>query len=283
MKISIGTNYFGSNKRQDIAKESHLRLVKKYDFINFFNIQFKDDTQGWNNNIDICNLHKLERSSRDVLPTFNRKLPFVNDCFKALSETDCDIFVFTNSDIILTDRLVDWIISNPDCKANTCQRVDINDINSLYENITPARIEVAGFDTFIFNKNWYIQHQVLFEDYFLGRVYFDYAYAVIMKIFGGNECVLNRLPIATAHIMHSRESHDIDAGNIYNKSVYDNSVVKDILEVWNDFLYEYVFKTRSNNFLTTHLNEKIIEKVFFDNKIEQLKSSILKIKADAKI
>lgn len=279
MKISIGTNYFGENLRQSLARQTHSIIQQKHKNVLMYNVQFADELNSNNPDKTIKNLHVLTRSSKDVLPNFSKKLPFVKDIFNALADTDCDVFVFINSDILITDNLINYI-KNVQLLSTTCQRLDIDPISDLSDIITGRRFEIAGFDAFIFNKNWYITHQVLFEDFLLGRVYFDHAFALIMKIFGGENIILNSFPPNIVHIMHGRESHTEDQGNLYNKNIYENSFAKNLFYIWDEFVHKFlIHRNPSGSFLNCLENEKLIEKEYFSNMIKKEYSEIQTIKS----
>lgn len=284
MKISIGTNYFGQNERQDIARQTHAIVQKKHPNVKMYNIQFADDTENWNPESSIENLHAFKRSSKDILPEYDKKLPFVKEAFDVLASTDCDYFVYINSDILITDRLVKYISEAKDLQATTSQRLDIRPIKSLNDNIFAERFEIAGFDTFIFSKEWYKKHHVLFEDYLIGKVWFDHALALIIKIFGGNHKILNYLPNHTAHIFHGQQSHLDDEGNFHNKKVYENSLFKNLFYIWDDYFRFYLLKRIPMGRFIDMIDDEInFEKEYFDQHIEKEKEEINRIKSILKI
>lgn len=279
MKISIGTNYFGENERQNIARQTHSIIQKKHSNVKMYNIQFEDESESWNPDDTIENIHAYKRSSKDILPDYNKKLPFVKDGFDILAKTDCDYFVYINSDILITDRLVNYINSAQDLQATTSQRLDIRPIASLNDSIFAERFEVAGFDTFIFNKKWYLKHHVLFEDFLLGKVYFDHAYAAIIKIFGGNHKILNYLPNHTAHIFHGQQSHIDDDGNFHNKKIYNNSLFKNLFYIWDDYFRHFLLRRPPMGRFINMLDGEIdLEKNHFEEHILKEKEEIDRIK-----
>jgi len=186
--------------------------------------------------------------------------------------------VYVNSDILITDNLVNYIKLNP-LITTTCQRLDIEPVLSLSEPIIGRRFEIAGFDAFIFNKKWYLAHQFLFEDFLLGKVYFDHAFAFIIKLFGGEHLILNSFPPHIAHIMHGRESHAEDEGNLYNKFVYENSFAKNLFYIWDDFVHKFLIRRPpAGCFLNMLDNEKNIEGEYFSEMFKKESAEIQKIK-----
>jgi hypothetical protein len=209
MKILLGTNTFKQYDRQTIAVQSYKKLKNEYpDIIDIVNIQFKDEESTFINHYDLNIKFELERSSFDVTEKPEKKLPFVNDILKVLAKYSEDYFIFTNSDVIINNNLIKYIVNNkPICFA--CSRLDINHINDLSElkeKIQPVRWEIAGFDTFVFKKGWFLQYQHLFNDYLLGKPEFDHVYAGIMKCYGDNTPLGNQYPPFCFHIHHGLDA-----------------------------------------------------------------------------
>ena len=162
MKIVIGCSTHGTGDRQKIAIDSWKQLEKKFNDVSIVNVQFNDGTtlldQAHNIKIRGLNtIYTLTRSSEQIKGS-TRKLPYINDILNSLSQQDCDYFIFTNSDIIINPNLIRYI-QNKQPSAFACSRMDINPIQSfddvLNKKIIPQRTEIAGFDTFVFNTNWF--------------------------------------------------------------------------------------------------------------------------------
>jgi hypothetical protein len=211
MKILITTNTFGEYNRQTVGIQSLKKLKEEFpDIVDIINIQFQDEAETFVNRYELDVKFDLTRSSLDVVkdPTKEKKLPLVNDLFKISSQYATDYFIFTNSDVIINSNLIRYIIKNePVCFA--CSRLDIhpiNDISELKEKIQPVRWEIAGFDTFVFKKDWYLQYQHMFNDYLLGRPEFDHVYAGIMKCYGDNTPLGNQYPPFCFHIHHGLDA-----------------------------------------------------------------------------
>lgn len=272
MKILIGSNTFNVYHRQTVAVDSWKHLKNKFpDIIDIVDIQFQDETNSFNNFYELNVKFDLTRSSLDVLPNAEKKLPFVNDIFSSLSKyvtSDDDYFIFTNSDVIINSNLIQYIIDNkPLCFA--CSRLDIHDVSSfqnLRKEIKPVRWEIAGFDTFIFKKSWFIEHQFLFNDYLLGKPEFDFVYAFIMKIYGDNTPFGNNNPAFCFHIHHGLASVTTDCPERdYNKNIlHTNSF--DLLAGKIMFLHlknNLIKRQPWGSFLHPTEDEKLIETDFF--------------------
>lgn len=268
-KISIGVNYFGNCPRQNIAKQTHIKIANTFKNVSFYNIQFKDSEENYNNNLEIINLHKLIRSSKDILPNYNKKLPFVKDIFQILAETDCEYFIFTNSDILISPKLIE-LVNKKDFLGMSAQRLEIHPPTSAFDELKPIRFEIAGVDAFIFNKEWYLKNSHLFDDFLLGKAFFDHCYSTVIKLYGGNEPLLNYLPPYIAHIQHQPANCIHDEGHVYNEKIYKNSVIKNLHYIWDDFILKKILPLRTppGRYLQMFPNEKEFEQKHFSNFIK---------------
>lgn len=175
--ILIGTNVFEKNSRQDLAIESFKRLKKQNLNVDICLIQSPTDDVQYS---DIAIHRTLERNSSTLLNT-TKKLPFINDIFNTLYTQSYDYFIFCNSDIILSQALVDKVNKqNPE--AYGVSRIDIPQIKALNEPFSPLRMEPAGFDCWVVSKKWWSENANLFKDYFLGRPFFDVHYTMLMLL-----------------------------------------------------------------------------------------------------
>lgn len=212
MIIRIITNTFGKYKRQDIAVDSWKYLKDHFKNtehqIEIFDLQFrKDESQPYEG---VTTVHDLDLSSESVIEKPSKKLPFVNEIlmkgFINENHPVPDYVIFTNSDVIIMPNLIYYII-NAKPKAMACSRLDIQDINSfqdvLNENVKAVRYEIAGFDTFIFEKDWLTENMRLFSTpYFLGKHLWDVVWAGYIQIFGDNQPLGNKYPPYCFHIHH---------------------------------------------------------------------------------
>ena len=103
MKIAIGINIFGYYTRQDQCIEVLNRLVAKHSNVSLYNITFENEK---NYTLGFNHLPVLKRKAKDIIKGSNSDKPIAKDFFDALSTVDCDYFLFLNSDILLTDRLL---------------------------------------------------------------------------------------------------------------------------------------------------------------------------------
>ncbi len=208
MKIKIITNTFGRYKRQDIAVESwkHLRNMFNSEIsVDIVDFQFEGETPNPYEGIETR--HVLAQSSQDMILLPTKKLPVVTEILHKGMELDYDYLIFTNSDVIIMPNLIEEIVNrNP--KAIACSRLDIQDIDSfdniLQQKITPVRYEIAGFDTFVFQKEWIEEYywKLFSSKYFLGKHLWDVVWAGYVKVFGDNQPLGNKYPPFCFHIHH---------------------------------------------------------------------------------
>lgn len=272
MKIAIGTNLFGQYHRQDLSKASLMRLKNKYSEIQLFDIQFKDEESTYIKSDGFNTLFTLGRSSKDVVPGTQKKMPFVNDIMCSISEQDSDYMVFLNSDILISDRLIKRILQD-DLTAMPCSRMDIQDIKSIEEPIQAYRWEIGGFDVFVFKTEWFRKYKHLFEDFLMGRPWFDHHYAGLMKIFGNNDIIGNKNPPMCLHIFHGWAGCVPGAENDYNAKIFNNSKYTKFRYVWDDYFAQFLKLQRQPQFyfLNEAPNEAQVEKEWFDREIAKLK------------
>jgi hypothetical protein len=267
MKITIGTNTFGNIHRQNIAVESWYALRDKFD-IDLYDFQFVDEQKSFSKNYNLDTIFSLKRSSADLFNN-GKKLPYVNDIISDLSD-NCkgEYFIFTNSDVIIMPSLINLIKeSEPDCIS--CSRLDITNVSS-FENLkseaNPVRWEIAGFDTFVFKKQWYLRHKQLFQDYFLGRPAWDVVYTGLMKVYGKDFYIGNYNPPLCMHMHHGLAStinetveKDFNINNC-NLRTIDNFMGK----MMGCYIHRYLIRRQPYGaFLHPIANEQEIEKDYF--------------------
>ena len=273
MKIVIGCSTFGTGARQQVAIESWKALEHKFKDVSIVNVQFKDGTtlldQAHGTKIrDLDTIYTLTRSS-EQLKGSTRKLPYINDILSSISQQDCDYFIFTNSDIIINPNLIRYI-QNKQPLAFACSRMDINPIQSfddvINRNIMPQRTEIAGFDTFVFNTDWYAKHVSMFNDYLVGMPLWDQVFAMIMKLFGKNDEFGNKNPPFCFHVKHPIQWGDGDAPErIHNHdTLVKNKLDLHLWRLFDKYLtQELMRRTPTGLFLNPLQNESVFEEQYF--------------------
>lgn len=212
--ILIGTNTFLKNSRQDLCIESLKKLRKKNNNVDICLVQHIDDNVCY---YDIEVVKELSRDSSQFVKT-NKKLPLVNDIFDVLSERCRDYFVFCNSDIILSQQLIDKITNaKTPFEAFGISRIDIPNINSLSESFIPIRMEPAGFDCWVVSKKWWKNNRHLFKDYFLGRPFFDVHYTMLMLLHTYSDIHVSNERLIY-HIKHPSPAFQRDECYLFNET-----------------------------------------------------------------
>lgn len=209
-RILIGTNTYNKHERQDLCIESLKRLKDRCSDVDICLVQDQNDIVHYD---DITIFKELKRDSSSILDT-NKKLPFVNDIFDVLAENAQDYFVFCNSDIILSQQLINYIRYN-DIEALGISRIEIPPIRSLIESFSPIRMEPAGFDCWVVSKQWWLEYRHMFKDYLLGRPFFDVHYTMLMLLHSKNTYISNQHLIY--HIIHKSPAFAEDVSYCFNK------------------------------------------------------------------
>lgn len=291
MKISIGINGFKEyndlEKREKLCIDSLCKIKNKIPNITLYNICFTDENINYKNFIT---LNSLTLSSNKIIKDFytkegmekeyellknkidnnTKKLPIIKEIFDILASTDCDYFVFLNNDIILSDRIFKEITS--EYEAYTVSRVNIKDIVSL--NDIPELLEycVHGFDAFVIKRQTWLDIRNNFEDFILGRFYWDTFTATLLNLFC--KCKnLNKLPPVCFHIDHPNVSAQDTIENRFCEYIFKS---KDIINyLWFNYVYNVLFKRQSAGQCKWYYplqNEEQIEKQHFNqiSKISKL-------------
>jgi len=242
MKILLGTNIFGNNIRQDIARESWMHLQKsnintirllavqyykeyhdtRKAFINDEPIEYQD--------FKIPVTFKLEKSSRYLTGESEKDIPSIKEILDVLYKeiaNDANIthFAYINSDCILTKNLIEHLQHN-EVNAFAASRIDIEPINNFKDikdkGINVIRSEPAGYDFFCFSKQWWKEHRHLFPDMLIGNPLFDVLYAGLIMLYGGKLLNDPQKPII-CHIQHENVSHKDSVEKRYNENKIKNS------------------------------------------------------------
>ena len=263
MKIAIGTNIFGVYPRQTLAIESLKLLqekVKKLDVdIDLYNIQFENNTinvDGFktlnslkNNNITIrSEIIKASGYCRGCtncdgidnnIPFSSKVLPLMSELFDSLGNlTGYDYVIFTNSDVMISDRLISEII-NTKKESYSVSRIEIHEIKSLTDPMVPFKIEAAGFDTYIFKPEWWQKNKFRFPKYLLGVPSWDNHYTSIFMAHSDSK-ILNYYPGHIIHMFHGYGSHQDTVENRYGHKLWDRHAA--LQSGWGTYFDEIISK-----------------------------------------
>lgn len=273
-KILIVTNTFQKYHRQNIASDSwkHLQMLFP-SHIELVNLQFADEQDTFQDYYEgIPTKFALSLSSKTFVPESHKKLPVLWEIIKeAFLHSDSEYVLYTNSDVILLPRLIECVISEqPDCMAGP--RLDIADIDSfqkvLDEEITPVRCEIAGYDYFLFKRDWFEEYEKFFKHMFvIGKPIFDVDYAGLMVLLGKKCIISNGYPMMALHINHGTDAVTTDCPERdHNIKVHEDC---EILCIANNIMFynlQYNLCKRKpwGAFLYPEENEKIVQNTFFD-------------------
>jgi len=262
--IAIGINIFGDSKRQQLCIDSLLRLRDKHKNIKLYNIQ-----QAQIKNIDIHSsfetIYDSGRVAANQIEGCTMQMPMVRDFFDILSETQCDYFVFLNSDIILTSKIIKFINQN-NVDTVSMSRLAIKDIDSIDDtNIEHSHFQIAGFDVWAVKTSWWRENRDSFPDYIYAISAWDVDYSARMMVLGDSKFDID-FPPGCYHIIHPEKSHDDTPERAYNIKLFfeDN---KPLCDAWHKYLYEMIERRgkRCPNFTHTTDGEDELIKTTFKN------------------
>ncbi len=258
MKIILGVNLFGNTQRHQISRESYKRLKEKFD-IKLINLQFKNSLPSFLDD-DFDLKHILDVSSKDLVLGSTKELPTIKNCFDALSSLDCDYFIFTNDDIIISPKYIELLLETKK-DSYPSSRLSIKELNSLEDPITAIdHYQVAGFDAFIIKKDWWLKVRDFFPNYVLGKPCWDVHYALLCMRHG-DSILCNKWPPPTFHIAHELVSFNESIEKDFNEKIFWNDYFDDA-RVWNLYLHSVLLK-RPSNYTAIFENEEELEQIYF--------------------
>ena len=247
MKLAIGVNLFGSNKRQSIAAEVLCAHAKHFTDIELFNITFKNEK---NTNSQFTHLPLIRRTAADVIKDSISQKPIAKDFFDILSQQDCDAFLFLNSDILLTRKAIKLIMEQA-YETYSFSRADCYEFDEPTKAV-PFRIEIAGFDGWAVNKNWWIANRDLFDDYVYAEHLWDVAFAITM--FKHSNSKLCNKDIYIAHEKHPLNWNENSVEALHNSSLWKKT---EFHQKWHDFVFTQLIKrTPHGQFFVPLSNEE---------------------------
>ena len=264
MKIVIGTNLFGDNERQSLCKQSLTKLSRTYKGeIELFNLQFEDGTN-LTEDPGFKTLKVLKKKSVDLVPDArNKELPIMREMFDVLAGLDADYFIFSNNDIIISNRLIDEI-KKTQKNCYPVSRLAIKPIDSLEDDIEYSHYQVAGFDTFAVKPSWWSRHKDKFPSYILGFPSWDVHYATIMMQYDKSTSLVNKWPPSAFHIMHDSPWKDDKAipERVWNEKIFFEEHKHGACATWHSYIFDVLLK-RVNGYRTPHANELDLEQKYF--------------------
>lgn len=253
MKIAIGINIFGDYKRQDQCIEVLLRLVSKYPEVSLYNITFEDEK---NYTLGFNHLPFLKRKAKDIIDGSTSEKPTAKDFFNILSTIDCDYFVFMNSDILLTEKVIKLILKG-EYETYSFSRHDCYPIESL-DKIIPFRIEIAGFDAWVVKKTWWFDNWIHFQDYIYAEHLWDVAFA--LEMYNRSKSFLGNKEVYICHEKHDLKWNETSPEALHNSKLWESSGYSDN---WHKFIFENLVKRQPyGQFMIPLDNEKELERKY---------------------
>ena len=263
MNISIGINGFKQfkdlKKTERFCIESLLKIKNKLPNINLYNVCFDNENINYDG---FTTLNRLQKKSNVFIKEYfqheglkkeydlkkneidnnNRSLPSVKEIFDVLASTNCDYFLFLNNDIIISDRLFKLLDDSFD--AYPISRMHIYDIADLNEVPKLESYSVHGFDAFLIKKETWLKIRNNFEDFILGRFYWDTYFATMFKLFS-NSKFYNQLPPLCFHIEHGSTSSEKNIENYYNDDLFKRNLL--VQQLWYTYAYNAPLKRPTIN------------------------------------
>lgn len=275
MKISIITNTYKKYNRQNVAVDSWKYLRELFPTtVDIINLQFKDEQDTFSDSYsDIRTEFVLEKSSQTLMPSATKKLPLIFELIsKGFEYSDSDYVVYVNSDVILLPRLIEYIASTEiDCMAGP--RLDIQEIDSfeavLQNKIDVVRMEIAGYDFFVFKRSWFEKYKEHFDcEFLIGKPFFDVIYAGLMVVFGEKFHIANQYPVMALHMHHGIDSVTTECEErTHNLNVFNSKLLFKLVDniMYYNLQYNLCKRTPWGAFIKPQENEESIQTNFFNS------------------
>jgi hypothetical protein len=253
MKIAIGINIFGENKRQNFCIDVLKKIKSKFKNVLLYNITFKDES---NKDSDFIHLPVLNQRANNIITGSISKKPTTKQFFDILAHQESDYFVFLNSDILLSPKFINLILKQ-EYETYCVSRYDTLPIDSI-DKIIPYRIEIAGFDVWAVKTNWWKDNNQYFDDYVYAEHLWDVAYTLTM--YNHSSCLLCNKTFYAAHEKHDLNWNENSLEAKYNSSLWEKSPYG---LNWKKFIYENLIKRPPyGQFLEPLYNEIDLEKKY---------------------
>lgn len=232
MKIAIGLNIFGYYKRQDQCIEVLNRIASKYSNISLYNIT---DTKEKNYSLGFTHLPLIKRNAKHFLDDATTEKPIIFDIFNILATNECDYFLFLNSDILLTEKVIKLIMKG-EYDTYCFSRADCYQIESL-DKIIPYRIEIAGFDAWAVKRDWWFENFMHFKPYIYAEHLWDVAYT--LEMYNKGNCFLGNKEIFICHEKHEQKWNESSPEALYNSKLWSGTPYH---KNWHDFVFKYLIQ-----------------------------------------
>lgn len=249
MKIVLGTNIFGNNPRQEKALEVAVKLQQKYpEQINLVNFQLIEGKQELRSGFQVQYLDSY------FINNNGNKLPYISEIFDKLSENSCDYFVYFNSDILLSEKLIKLILKGEYNSYCICR-------TNITTNYTPVMMNVVGFDVFAISADAWRQMPFHFSDYIIGKPEWDVHLATILKMYMP-KCYFGNKEMLAYHVEHEGwYGSASDDATSHNQDLFKLRH-KPLSERWFKYVHAVLLK-RGHPYFTPLIDEQKIEDKHF--------------------
>lgn len=283
MKIAIGINaykpYDQLLKRELFCVESLRKLKKKFSNIDLYLITFEEDNIHYK---DFKTINKLKKKSNQLIKEYfcqdwlskeynsrkkdidenKREMPIVNEIFDVMSDLDSDYFLFTNSDIIISDRFIKQITDEYECYP--ASRACIRDIDSFTDIPVVDCYAVHGFDAYAIRNTVWKKVSNKLKPFILGHNYWDTYFFTMLNCLC--KCKnLNKLPFVCYHLPHGGCSSDKKfIENIYAEDVFTRDPI--VNKIWWPYVYNVLERRPTVNGCKWYQpfdNELELEQLYF--------------------
>ena len=264
MKIAIGINTFKNesdlNNREKMCIDALHKLKRVYqDQIELINLTFTDEKYELTM---FTNKHCLQQIPTNIT---NKKIPFVNEIFDNLAETDADYFLFINNDILISNRYIKAIQDNLEYDCLPASKLHFTKLDSINDNDSvPESLSVHGFDGFAIKSNWWKQNKEKFKPMLLSRAYWDTYFYAKCHLYG-KSLTLNKPPGVIFHLDHESTSMEGESGNTYNEKNFIEDP-DNLPQRWFSYVQNVLLKRPTYNNIKWYVpfnNEQELEKQYF--------------------
>jgi hypothetical protein len=251
MKIAIGINIFGENKRQNLCIEVLKKIKSKFKDVVLYNITFENEK---NNHAEFFHLPFLKQTAKDVITNSKSIKPTTKQFFDILSKQNCNYFIFLNSDILLSPKFINLVLKQ-EYETYCVSRYDTFPIDSI-DKIIPYRIEIAGFDVWAVKTNWWKENHQYFKNYVYAEHLWDVDYTLTM--YNYSECLLCNKNFYAAHEKHDLNWDEQSVEARHNTLLWETTPYK---LGWKEFIYNnLIHRLPYGQFLQPLYNELELEK-----------------------
>jgi len=254
MKIAIGINIFGNYERQNHCIDVLKKIKNDNNNIKLYNITFFNEK---NTDNDFIHLPLLKKTAKNIIPNSNSNKPISKEFFDALSEQDCDYFLFLNSDILISKKLIK-LIEKQEYETYCISRHDVFPLDNFNDPVVPFRIEIAGFDAWAIKKNWWIKNKNIFKDYIYAEHLWDVDFT--LNMYNNSNCLICNKEFYIAHEKHPLNWNENSLEAKHNSDLWTNTPYH---KNWHEFIFSNLINRQPyGQFFNPLFNEKELEKKY---------------------